>query len=166
MSIRMKTEDGDIVLSGKGKDGKDAESGIPVPQVAEVGQVLAVKAVDSDGKPTEWECVEKGGGSEDDALQLFLIDDEYSITYDSTVTDLPISGWRIDSSYIRTQDRDHLLALTLMDSAFRMYYRNSSSTASNVEVKKGEAAGRYWAHMIIKKSDVEKYGIKQIKVTV
>lgn len=30
---------------------------IEVPQVAEVGQVLAVKAVDESGKPVEWECV-------------------------------------------------------------------------------------------------------------
>lgn len=57
MSVRMKTEDGDIILSGKGKDGKDGTSGIPVPQVAEVGQVLSVKAVDSEGKPIEWETV-------------------------------------------------------------------------------------------------------------
>lgn len=57
MSIRMKTEDGDIILSGKGKDGT---GGIPVPQVAEVGQILAVKAVDASGKPTEWETISKG----------------------------------------------------------------------------------------------------------
>ena len=56
MSVRVKTEDGDLIVSGKGKDGKDGTSGIPVPQVAEVGQILAVKAVDSEGKPTEWEC--------------------------------------------------------------------------------------------------------------
>ena len=30
---------------------------IPVPEAAEVGQVLVVKAVDENGKPTEWECV-------------------------------------------------------------------------------------------------------------
>ena len=30
---------------------------IPAPATAEVGQVLAVKAVDADGKPTEWEVV-------------------------------------------------------------------------------------------------------------
>lgn len=31
---------------------------IPVPTTAEVGQVVAVKAVDENGKPTEWETVE------------------------------------------------------------------------------------------------------------
>lgn len=62
MSLRVKTEDGDLIVSGKGKDGKDGKDGIPVPQTAEVGQVLAVKAVDSQGKPTEWETVDKGGG--------------------------------------------------------------------------------------------------------
>lgn len=38
---------------------------IPSPDVAEVGQVIAVKAVDENGKPTEWEAVDmtSGGGS-------------------------------------------------------------------------------------------------------
>lgn len=36
---------------------------VKAPQTAEVGQVLSVKAVDDEGKPVEWECVEKGGGS-------------------------------------------------------------------------------------------------------
>lgn len=31
---------------------------IPIPQTASVGQVLAVKAVDENGKPTEWEVVD------------------------------------------------------------------------------------------------------------
>lgn len=34
---------------------------IPVPTTAEVGQVVAVKAVDENGKPTEWEAVDGGG---------------------------------------------------------------------------------------------------------
>lgn len=34
------------------------DSVIPVPMTAEVGQVVAVKAVDENGKPTEWEAVE------------------------------------------------------------------------------------------------------------
>lgn len=38
-----------------------AES-IPVPMTAEVGQVVAVKAVDENGKPTEWEAVNVGSG--------------------------------------------------------------------------------------------------------
>lgn len=35
---------------------------VPVPMAAEVGQVVAVKAVDENGKPTEWEAVDMGGG--------------------------------------------------------------------------------------------------------
>ena len=31
---------------------------ITAPQTAEVGQVISVKAVDDEGKPTEWECVD------------------------------------------------------------------------------------------------------------
>lgn len=36
---------------------------IPVPATASVGQVIAVKAVDADGKPTEWEAVDMASGS-------------------------------------------------------------------------------------------------------
>ena len=32
------------------------------PSVAEVGQVISVKAVDENGKPTEWECVDMSSG--------------------------------------------------------------------------------------------------------
>lgn len=35
---------------------------IPAPATAEVGQVIAVKAVDENGKPTEWEAVDGGSG--------------------------------------------------------------------------------------------------------
>lgn len=44
-------------------DKTEISSVVKAPQTAEVGQILAVKAVDDAGKPTEWECVEKGGGS-------------------------------------------------------------------------------------------------------
>lgn len=49
------------------------QSKITAPQTATVGQVLAVKAVSADGKPTEWEVVDQsGGGSEDDSLYIGL----------------------------------------------------------------------------------------------
>lgn len=35
---------------------------ITTPQIATVGQLLSVKAIDNDGKPTEWECIDKGNG--------------------------------------------------------------------------------------------------------
>ena len=35
-----------------------AESAIPTPTTAQVGQLLSVKAVDENGKPTEWEAVD------------------------------------------------------------------------------------------------------------
>lgn len=36
---------------------------VPSIQTATVGQTIAVKAVDENGKPTEWEAVDAGGGS-------------------------------------------------------------------------------------------------------
>lgn len=35
---------------------------VPIPATAEVGQVLSVKVVDDNGKPTEWEPVDMSGG--------------------------------------------------------------------------------------------------------
>lgn len=59
---------GDVFVGGASQDEgvkllKEGET-IPIPQTASVGQVLAVKAVDENGKPTEWEPVEipSGGG--------------------------------------------------------------------------------------------------------
>ena len=37
------------------------ENTIPSPVEAEVGQAIIVKAVDENGKPTEWECTDLGG---------------------------------------------------------------------------------------------------------
>lgn len=38
---------------------------IEAPQEAEVGQILAVKTVDENGKPTEWEVIKNAAGSKD-----------------------------------------------------------------------------------------------------
>lgn len=41
-------------------------AGVPLIQTAKVGQVISVKAVDDEGKPTEWECADlPDGGSGD-----------------------------------------------------------------------------------------------------
>ena len=59
---------GDVFVGGASQDEGvkllKAGEAIPIPQTASVGQVLAVKAVDETGKPTEWEVVEipSGGG--------------------------------------------------------------------------------------------------------
>ena len=41
---------------------KLAVENIPAPATAEVGQTIVVKAVDADGKPTEWEATDMDGG--------------------------------------------------------------------------------------------------------
>ena len=46
---------------------------IPVPATAKVGQVVAVKAVDADGKPTEWEAVDMASGEDDAPVYLGTI---------------------------------------------------------------------------------------------
>ena len=48
---------------------------IPVPSIATVGQIVAVKAVDENGKPTEWETVDP----------FILTDESTGIKYKLTV---------------------------------------------------------------------------------
>lgn len=47
------------------------QSKITAPQTATVGQILAVKAVSADGKPTEWECVDQSSGGEEEIDPVF-----------------------------------------------------------------------------------------------
>ena len=68
-------------LNGKIENLK--KNSLVVPQTAEVGQVLAVKAVDEDGKPTEWETVKAGGGDES-GVQWFIVDNHHTITWDGS----------------------------------------------------------------------------------
>lgn len=59
---------GDVFVGGTGQDEGvkllKAGEAIPIPQTASVGQAIVVKAVDGNGKPTEWEAVDipSGGG--------------------------------------------------------------------------------------------------------
>ena len=43
-------------------EGGSGGGGIPVPETAEVGQTIVVKAVDENGKPTEWEAADVPSG--------------------------------------------------------------------------------------------------------
>lgn len=56
----------------------DIPDAIPVPMTAEVGQVVAVKAVDENGKPTEWEAVNVGGGG----ISYFYVENGYIYHYE------------------------------------------------------------------------------------
>lgn len=56
---------------------------IPIPQTASVGQVLIVKAVDGNGKPSEWETVNMGS--------------RYTMTLDSDTATLNITTLDGDS---------------------------------------------------------------------
>lgn len=70
----------------------DIPESIPVPATAEVGQVIAVKAVDENGKPTEWEAANVGGGSGGDLKQLVIYKQsgdgvyECNMSYDEIVS--------------------------------------------------------------------------------
>lgn len=53
---------GTVEIWGRSSGGTAIEDKITRPTTAEVGQTIVVKAVDSDGKPTEWKAVDLPGG--------------------------------------------------------------------------------------------------------
>ena len=73
---------------------------IPIPASAEVGQTIVVKAVDEDGKPTEWEAVDvpSGGGEEAwDYEKTIVIEEEVaSITIDTFDDGTPLALKKVE----------------------------------------------------------------------
>ena len=66
-----KEEDIDILTDNINKK-------ISSPNVAEIGQILSVKAIDETGKPTEWEVVNKpGSGPGESSPYTYVTADEY-----------------------------------------------------------------------------------------
>lgn len=59
---------------------------IPVPSTAEVGQTIVVKAVDENGKPTEWEAVDMPSSGGASGWTLFQ----------DGITDEDVSGFEFD----------------------------------------------------------------------
>jgi hypothetical protein len=53
--------------------------GIKVASTAKVGQTIVVKAVDENGNPTEWECVDVSGA--DSGSKIYYLDNGGSATY-------------------------------------------------------------------------------------
>lgn len=63
------TESANVLIEENGvikKAPKTAVGGIKVASTAEVGQTIVVKAVDENGNPTEWECADMSGSSNND----------------------------------------------------------------------------------------------------
>lgn len=73
---------------------------IPIPPSAEVGQTIVVKAVDENGKPTEWEAadVPSGGGEEAwDYEKTILIEEEVaSLTIDTFDDGTPLALKKVE----------------------------------------------------------------------
>lgn len=77
----------------------EVEAGIPIPSSAQVGQTIVVKAVDEDGKPTEWEAADfpSGGGeissyTNEPQFALTVEEDCASILLD-TLNDIPLQDY-------------------------------------------------------------------------
>ena len=57
---------------------------------AEVGQTIVVKAVDENGKPTEWECASRASGEFPLIAEVILTEEVSSITIDTDLNGNPI----------------------------------------------------------------------------
>ena len=88
---------GDVFVGGTGQDEGvkllKAGEAIPIPQTASAGQAIVVKAVDGNGKPTEWEPVDipSGGGISATARNLLITilrNGVYSSDQSSNITEL------------------------------------------------------------------------------
>lgn len=90
---------GDVFVGGASQDEGvkllKAGEAIPIPQTASVGQAIAVKAVDENGKPTEWEAVDMGGSGSGgisatarNLLITILRNGVYSSDQSSNITEL------------------------------------------------------------------------------
>lgn len=67
----VKEEDIDVLRD-------DVDKKISSPNTAEVGQILSVKAIDGNGKPTEWEVVNKpGSGPGESSPYIYMTQEEY-----------------------------------------------------------------------------------------
>lgn len=112
---------GDVFVGGASQDEGvkllKAGEAIPIPQTASVGQVLSVKAVDENGKPTEWEVVEipSGGGGGGSS--------QWKIIRDLTITE---NADRVD---INTDDAGE--AFSLHEIQVFAYTRSHGDTAES-----------------------------------
>lgn len=70
---------------------KIAEDKVDIPVPAKAGQVLAVKATDESGKPTEFEATDQGGGVSDEKIATAV--EEYMTTHPFTETDPTVPEW-------------------------------------------------------------------------
>ena len=112
---------GDVFVGGASQDDGvkllKAGEAIPIPQTASVGQVLAVKAVDENGKPTEWEVVEipSGGGGGGSS--------QWKIIRDLTITE---NADRVD---INTDDAGEAFSLhEIQIFAYTMSYEDTAES--------------------------------------
>ena len=74
---------GGLQIGGNAQD--DGAAIVPAIQTAQVGQVIAVKSVDSNGRPTEWEAITVSGGSVNEDSVLITVEDIDAICGSSIV---------------------------------------------------------------------------------
>ena len=78
-----------------------ASNAVPKPQTAQVGQLLAVKAVNANGRPTAWETVDPPEENAEETCVLYI-----------TLTEDGQGGYTVDktaSEILEAQEKGHLL---------------------------------------------------------
>ena len=82
----------DINTLDIGSGGSAQGDYIPTPTTAQVGDILKVKAIDENGKPTEWECAKESGGSGGGSAESsYPITPQIDITLEEAVRTMAIT---------------------------------------------------------------------------
>lgn len=106
---------------------------IEAPQEAEVGQILAVKAVDEHGKPTEWEVVNNAAGSSDyDELDNLPSINGITLSGNKSTDDLGLGTYSKPSNGIPKTDFASSVQTSLgkADTALQSYTEKYTGTYS------------------------------------
>jgi hypothetical protein len=108
---------------------------IKTPGTAEVGQTIVVKAVDENGKPTEWEATDfPAGGSSERDWELFK-----EITIEEE-----IAGWDIGSALDSAQSGNELGLKQYKEVLMEVSYVQPTSSQTALLVAVNNAGGGTW----------------------
>lgn len=90
---------------------------VPAPATASVGQVIAVKAVDEDGRPTEWEAVDVKPKTWEKIGEIVVGEDELEAWYNFQITE-DLDGEPFSLSAVRMVFNGNITTLGYMVLSF------------------------------------------------
>ena len=122
-------------------EGDSNGGGIPVPEIAEVGQTIVVKAVDENGKPTEWEAADLPSGDWAEwklVANVTLEEDVDSVAINTDMDGNAISASKFSELFIRYKLLGHGSGnYSSRYSNLNIWFNDSWGGGSNAEFTNG-----------------------------